>query len=182
MLRAGTPLRLMAQNREVGPIPLAATHAVTALHTLLGVIATSQSQVPVAVREFLTTVGLPTKRAQGISFTDVSMQAEHYLAVAADLDKDLFGVDLTSGRIDVISHVPDEPIQFVNSSLPLFVFSLGLYLRGVWEFLTAHPTEDSEPRIEATDRFLAVLAERDPAAVAEKSYFWPVMVAGILAE
>ncbi|WP_067470763.1 DUF6245 family protein [Nocardia amamiensis] len=45
VLRAGTPLRMMAQNREVGPIPLAATHAVTALHTLLGVIAASQDAV-----------------------------------------------------------------------------------------------------------------------------------------
>ncbi|MFE9254124.1 DUF6245 family protein [Streptomyces sp. NPDC006879] len=45
VLRAGTPLRLMAQNREVGPIPLAAAHAATGLHTLLGVIAASQDAV-----------------------------------------------------------------------------------------------------------------------------------------
>ncbi|MER7578125.1 DUF6245 family protein [Streptomyces sp. NPDC126514] len=45
VLRAGTPLRLMAQNREVGPIPLAAAHAATGLHTLLGVIAASQNAV-----------------------------------------------------------------------------------------------------------------------------------------
>lgn len=45
VLRAGTPLRLMAQNREVGPIPLAAAHAVTGLHLLLGVIAASQHAV-----------------------------------------------------------------------------------------------------------------------------------------
>jgi Family of unknown function (DUF6245) len=42
VLRAGTPLRLMAQNREVGPIPLAAAHAVTGLQALLGVIVASQ--------------------------------------------------------------------------------------------------------------------------------------------
>ncbi|MCX4970878.1 hypothetical protein OHA98_40290 [Streptomyces sp. NBC_00654] len=42
VLRAGTPLRLMAQNREVGPIPIAAAHATTGLHQLLGVIAASQ--------------------------------------------------------------------------------------------------------------------------------------------
>lgn len=45
VLRAGTPLRLMAQNREVGPIPLAAAHAATGLHTLLSVIAASQDAV-----------------------------------------------------------------------------------------------------------------------------------------
>lgn len=42
VLRAGTPLRLMAQNQEVGPIPLAAAHTVTGL---LGVIAASQDAV-----------------------------------------------------------------------------------------------------------------------------------------
>lgn len=45
VLRAGTPLRLMAQHHETGPIPLAAAHAATALHTLLGVIAASQGAV-----------------------------------------------------------------------------------------------------------------------------------------
>jgi hypothetical protein len=140
------------------------------------------SRVPVAVREFLTTVGLPTKKAQGISFTDVWVQAEDYAVVAARRNKDLFGVDLAGGRVDRISHFPDQPVRFVNSSLPLFVFSLGIYLRDVWEFLTANPTEDPEPHIEATDRFLAVLAERDPAAVAEESYFWPDWLAGILWE
>lgn len=45
VLRAGTPLRLMAQNREVGPIPLAAAHAVTGLQELLGVIVASQDSV-----------------------------------------------------------------------------------------------------------------------------------------
>ncbi|MBK3640122.1 DUF6245 family protein [Streptomyces sp. MBT33] len=45
VLRAGTPLRLMAQNREAGPIPLAAAHAATGLHLLLGVIAASQDAV-----------------------------------------------------------------------------------------------------------------------------------------
>uniref|UniRef100_UPI003F49790C DUF6245 family protein n=1 Tax=Streptomyces sp. CA-136453 TaxID=3240050 RepID=UPI003F49790C len=45
VLRAGTPLRLMAQNQGAGPIPLAAAHAATGLHTLLGVIAASQDAV-----------------------------------------------------------------------------------------------------------------------------------------
>jgi Family of unknown function (DUF6245) len=45
VLRAGTPLRLMAQNREVGPIPLAAAYAVTGLQELLGVIVASQDAV-----------------------------------------------------------------------------------------------------------------------------------------
>jgi hypothetical protein len=133
-------------------------------------------------REFLTTVGLPTKKAQGISCTDVPVLAGGYLTVAAKRNRDLFGVELDGGRVDLISHYPDEPVQFVNSSLPLFVFSLGLHLRDVWEFLTANPTEDPEPRIEATDRFLAVLTERDPAAVADERHFWPDMVNGILWE
>ncbi|MFI2367544.1 DUF6245 family protein [Streptomyces sp. NPDC018833] len=45
VLRVGTPLRVMAQNREVGPIPLAAAHAATGLHLLLGVIAASRDAV-----------------------------------------------------------------------------------------------------------------------------------------
>ncbi len=45
VLRAGLPLRLIAQHPETGPIPVAAAHAVTGLHTLLGVIAASQGAV-----------------------------------------------------------------------------------------------------------------------------------------
>jgi Family of unknown function (DUF6245) len=45
VLRASTPLRLMAQNQEVGPIPLAATHAATGLQALLGVIVASQDAI-----------------------------------------------------------------------------------------------------------------------------------------
>jgi hypothetical protein len=45
VLRAGTPLRLMAQNQGAGPIPLAAAHAATGLHVLLGVIAAGQDAV-----------------------------------------------------------------------------------------------------------------------------------------
>jgi len=45
VLRSATPLRQMAQNRRVGPIPLAAAHAAEALQVLLGVIAASQDAV-----------------------------------------------------------------------------------------------------------------------------------------
>ncbi|MGP2436324.1 DUF6245 family protein [Streptomyces sp. JW3] len=45
VLRAGTPLRLMAQNQAAGPIPVAAAHAASGLHLLLGVIAASQDAV-----------------------------------------------------------------------------------------------------------------------------------------
>ncbi|MFE0654416.1 DUF6245 family protein [Streptomyces sp. NPDC059534] len=45
VLRAGTPLRLMAQNQGAGPIPLSSAHTATGLHLLLGVIAASQDAV-----------------------------------------------------------------------------------------------------------------------------------------
>ncbi|MFB7867381.1 DUF6245 family protein [Streptomyces sp. NPDC056069] len=45
VLRAGTPLTLMARHQQTGPIPLAAAHAVTGLHMLLGVINGSQDAV-----------------------------------------------------------------------------------------------------------------------------------------
>ncbi|WP_406122439.1 DUF6245 family protein [Streptomyces canus] len=45
VLRAGTPLRLMAQHHAIGPIPLAAAHAASGLHLLLGVIAASLDAV-----------------------------------------------------------------------------------------------------------------------------------------
>ena len=45
VLRAGTPLRLMAQHHATRPIPLAATHAASGLHLLLGVNAASQDAV-----------------------------------------------------------------------------------------------------------------------------------------
>lgn len=45
IVRAGIPLRLIAQHRATGPIPVAAAHAVTGLQLLLGVIAASQDAV-----------------------------------------------------------------------------------------------------------------------------------------
>lgn len=45
VLRSATPLRQMAQNRQVGPIPLAAAHAAEALQVLPGVIAASHDAV-----------------------------------------------------------------------------------------------------------------------------------------
>jgi hypothetical protein len=45
VLRAGTPLRLMAQHHATGPIQLAAAHTASGLHLLLGVIAASQDPV-----------------------------------------------------------------------------------------------------------------------------------------
>lgn len=44
-MRAGIPLRLIAQNPETGPIPVAAAHAAEGLHVLLGVIGTSYQAV-----------------------------------------------------------------------------------------------------------------------------------------
>jgi len=45
VLRAATPLRLMAQHHETGPVPLAAAHAAEGLQVLLGVIAASQDAI-----------------------------------------------------------------------------------------------------------------------------------------
>lgn len=45
VLRAGTPVRLIAQNVEAGPIPVAAAHATEGLQILLGVVAASQDAV-----------------------------------------------------------------------------------------------------------------------------------------
>jgi hypothetical protein len=45
VLRAGTPLRLIAQNPETGPIPVTAAHAAEGLHVLLGVIGSSYQAV-----------------------------------------------------------------------------------------------------------------------------------------
>ncbi|MBV9141546.1 MAG: hypothetical protein JO115_11610 [Pseudonocardiales bacterium] len=45
VLRAGIPLRLIAQNPETGPIPVAAAHAAEGLHVLLGVIGSSYQAV-----------------------------------------------------------------------------------------------------------------------------------------
>lgn len=44
-MRAGMPLRLIAQNPETEPIPVAAAHAAEGLHVLLGVIGTSYQAV-----------------------------------------------------------------------------------------------------------------------------------------
>jgi hypothetical protein len=54
VLRAGTPLRLMAQNQGAGPIPLAAAHAAAGLHLLLGVIAAGQDAVATGDADTLT--------------------------------------------------------------------------------------------------------------------------------
>lgn len=42
-LRVGGPLRQIAQNEEVGPIPLAAAHAAEALQLMLGASASGQN-------------------------------------------------------------------------------------------------------------------------------------------
>lgn len=42
-LRVGGPLRQIAQNEEVGPIPLAAAHAAEALQLMLGTSASGQN-------------------------------------------------------------------------------------------------------------------------------------------
>jgi len=44
MLRVGGPLRKIAQNREVGPLPLSAAHAAEALQLILGICASGQNQ------------------------------------------------------------------------------------------------------------------------------------------
>ena len=43
-LRVAGPLRVIAQNREVGPLPLAAAHAAEGLQWILGVCAEGQNQ------------------------------------------------------------------------------------------------------------------------------------------
>jgi hypothetical protein len=53
VLRAGTPLRLIAQNPETGPIPVATAHAADGLHVLLGVIGSSYQAVAVGDVETL---------------------------------------------------------------------------------------------------------------------------------
>jgi hypothetical protein len=45
VLRAATPLRIISQQGEAGPIPVAAAHAADGLHVLLGVITASQRAV-----------------------------------------------------------------------------------------------------------------------------------------
>src|SRR5882757_5832752 len=79
VLRAGTPLRLMAGNREVGPIPLAAAHTAVGLHTLLGVVAAGQDAVATGDVETLAGQADQLKTARGalqnaIDNTDVLLK------------------------------------------------------------------------------------------------------------
>jgi len=53
VLRAGMPLRLIAQHPQTGPIPVAAAHAAEGLHGLLGVIGASYQAVAVGDVETL---------------------------------------------------------------------------------------------------------------------------------
>jgi hypothetical protein len=60
VLRAGMPLRLIAQNPEAGPIPVAAAHAAEVLHALLRVIGASYQAVAVGDVETLASAGAVT--------------------------------------------------------------------------------------------------------------------------
>ena len=64
VLRAGIPLRLIAQNQQVGPIPVAAAHAVDGLQAMLGVISRSQTAVAEGDIDTLTALGPELRKAR----------------------------------------------------------------------------------------------------------------------
>lgn len=64
VLRAGIPLRLIAQNREVGPIPVAAAHAADALQAMLAVISRSQTAVAEGDIDTLAALGPELRKAR----------------------------------------------------------------------------------------------------------------------
>lgn len=69
VLRASTPLRIIAGNIEVGPIPVAAAHAAEGLHVLLGVIGDSHQAVATGDVETLAT------QAEQLRAAKASLQA-----------------------------------------------------------------------------------------------------------
>jgi SUKH-4 immunity protein len=133
--------------------------------------------------QFLTTVGLPTAKVQGIAFVHderISRPIEHlgrgYLFIAETYDGLPYGIDLADGRIGRLIGGRRARAVFVNSSLPQFLIALGTWDREVWRPTVAGRT--IEAGFAANERFEAALRDHDPAALGDGAY-WPQLLDSI---
>jgi hypothetical protein len=129
--------------------------------------------------DFLTTVGLPTVINEDIAFVRddrLSRPVEHlgrqYVIVAADSMDFRFGVDLATGAIERIYGTIAPERRFVNSTLPLFLLTLGRYEYDFLEFVSEDPDERMD---EGLERLEQLIEERDPPAAADETY-WRILI------
>ena len=135
-----------------------------------------------ATARFLTTVGLPTIRVQGIEFVHderISRTVEHFgrhYLQCAEIDGTPIGIDLAGGQVAALIGGRRARTMFVNSGLLQFLLALGAWNRDVWE-----PTVvgmRAEDGFRAYDHFEATQRERDPAAFGNGCY-WPELLEGL---
>jgi len=141
-------------------------------------------RAPAEIRDFLTTVGLPRSDAPTTGFLRdrplpvYTRLGRLHLQVAESLDRYPFGVDLEDGRLTLAWAGPAAPM-FVNSGLAEFVYCTGSFERDVRAYVLA-AAPSAKRRRRAVDRFRRMLADRDPAAVADATSYWPGMLTNVL--
>jgi hypothetical protein len=142
------------------------------------------SRVPAEIRDFLTTIGLPTGDAQAITFLHDQSLPVHtwfdrdYVKIAESFDHYPFAVDLETGRVALARPSRDVDPRFVNSGLAQFAYCLGSFERDVDAYVLEAPSD--ERRRHAVDRFREMLAERDPVAAADEKNYWPGVLTNVL--
>jgi hypothetical protein len=101
VLRAGTPLRLIAQNPETGPIPVAAAHAAEGLHVLLGMIGSSYQAVAAGDVETLAArAGLLRSAQEALQNRRPTKTVGGQLVTAAPRSRSRGGGAILAGSVD----------------------------------------------------------------------------------
>lgn len=140
--------------------------------------------VTARTRAFLTMVGLPTSCAmQTLTFyhderllTPLERGGERYLIIGDDYEAIRFV--LPAGRDEVYEIYPaaEGPSHFVNSTLPDFMYSLGLFCRHIPDLRTA---SDRELKL-LVRRLRRALTARDERAFADQWRWWPRLLEQVL--
>ncbi|MFI1991619.1 SUKH-4 family immunity protein [Actinoplanes sp. NPDC020271] len=127
-----------------------------------------------SVRDFLTTVGLPTVKVRDLVpvrderlGTTIEHDGRPYVPLlVSGNDRYRLGVDPATDRVVYLAADPEFD-QYVNAHPALFVYFLGLFATGFWE--RPEPTEEIGRRF-AADMYSA-LEHRDREAVDETSWW-----------
>jgi len=130
--------------------------------------------LPLKSRDLLTAVGLPTENCWHIEFFhDEALRGTYSvggrdLAAIADDHGTPIVVDVSEGSVwSVIPGVP-QPLQFVNSDLPAFLYALGRYDAEYGNLMRLPPAE----RNALVSRLKGEFMGRDPESMSRGGAMW----------